>query len=136
LKSLSGFWAGTYWYPDPQYPAVNFDCEFKSDRGTLTGHITEIDIFKPSRRFLLSAKLIGSIIKREVTFLKTYENAGEHYRTPVQYTGKIGLMGRRISGTWDVGVWSGRFVMYRDKGHWRVADTVSIANDRQKTESV
>ena len=130
MSSLTGFWAGTYWYPDPRYPAVKFDCELRLDGTTLKGETTEVDIFKPSGTFILKASLSGHLDGRHIHFAKTYLNAGPHYSGVVQYIGKLNFRKTRMSGHWSVEDWSGKFVMARDKGEWRVSDNIEAANDQ------
>jgi len=134
MKSISGFWAGIYTYPIPNYPSVKFDCELIQNGNALTGETTEADIFKPSGLFLLSATLLGERSNRNIHWTKTYQNADENYALPVTYIGKIGRLGRRISGVWRIGDIEGRFEMRRDKGHWRVSDAVCAANDTKVSE--
>jgi hypothetical protein len=129
MKSLSGYWAGIYKYPDPTWPEVKFDCEIIQTGPNVTGHITEVDIFRPSRNFLMESVLEGQIHKRDFCFTKTYVTKSDHYNEPVEYVAKVGLTGNRISGRWHIGQVSGLFSLTRDKVSHARAKTRVVAND-------
>jgi hypothetical protein len=129
MKSLSGFWAGRYSYADPDWPEVEFDCELIQSGPSVTGHITEIDIFKQPATFLMESVIDGQIHKRDFCFTKTYVTRSEYYNQPVEYVGKVHLTGNRISGRWHIGEVSGNFSLTRDKVSAGRAKTRVAATD-------
>ncbi len=131
MESLSGFWAGQYSYAGPHAPSVKFDCELNHAGPSLTGHTTEVDVYKPAGRFLLDAILEGQVHKRDVAFTKTYVTTSEIYNQPVEYVGKIHASGDEISGQWFIGDIGGRFSLKRDKNSSRAAKTRTAANDAE-----
>jgi len=129
MKSLSGFWAGLYKYAEPDWPDVKFDCELLQTGPRVTGHITEVDSFRPSGQFLLESIIDGQIHARDFSFTKTYLTPSDYYNEPVEYVGKVSLTGNRISGRWYIGDASGAFTLTRDKVSSRRTKTRMVAND-------
>lgn len=129
MPTLSGFWAGVYKYPDPNFPEITFDCELVQAGSGITGHTTEIDIYKRSALFVLESMVEGQVHKRDICLTKTYLNASDIYDEAVEYVGKVSLSGHRISGRWYIGDYSGTFGLKRDKGSLGRAKSLVIAND-------
>jgi len=129
VKSLSGFWAGLYKYSEPNWPEVKFDCELLQTGPSITGHITEVDSFRPSGQFMMESVIEGQIHKRDLSFTKTYVTKSDHYNQLVEYVGKVSISGNRISGRWHIGQMSGQFTLTRDKVSSTRAKTRAIAND-------
>jgi len=129
VKSLSGFWAGLYKYSEPNWPEVKFDCELLQTGPSITGHITEVDSFRPSGQFMMESVIEGQIHKRDLSFTKTYVTKSDHYNQLVEYVGKVSISGNRISGRWHIGQMSGQFTLTRDKVSPTRAKTRAIAND-------
>lgn len=129
MKSLAGFWAGVYAYDLGGHPKVKFDCELLQNGASVTGHITEADIFRNSGIFILESILDGQIHKRDVCFTKSYITVSDIYNQPVEYVGKLGLMGNQISGRWFIGSFSGTFSLKRDRKSSNKVHARLVAND-------
>ena len=110
MKTLSGFWAGTYGYPDEPVAPVKFDCELNQSGATLSGIITESH--GPGQ--MLVAKLSGQISGQKIQFIKSYVNAGNIWQ--IAYSGQVNAEKDYISGIWRVGMRTGTFEMNRDSG--------------------
>jgi len=129
VKSLSGYWAGLYKYSEPNWPEVKFDCELLQTGPSVTGHITEVDSFRPSGQFIMESLIEGQIHKRDFCFTKTYVTKSDYYNEPVEYVGKVSVSGNRISGRWHIGSVSGQFTLTRDKVSASRAESRVTAND-------
>jgi len=112
VKTISGFWAGTYSYPIENAPSVEFDCELRQDGILISGEITESH--RPGQ--MLMAAISGSLSSTNIQFIKSYRNAGETYLWEIAYSGQVSPKKDHISGTWRVGMRTGTFEMHRDAG--------------------
>jgi len=125
MKSISGFWAGTYAYPESHIPSVNFDCELRQDGSVISGEITE------SHRagHMLLAAISGQRSGQNIQFIKSYRNGGEDFLWDIAYSGRVGPSSDHISGRWSIGMRAGTFEMHRDRGELREAKTRETADD-------
>ena len=121
MKTLSGFWAGTYIYPNDPMPSVQFDCELHQNGGTLSGNITESH--RPGQ--MLVAKLSGQMSGQKIQFIKSYVNAGNIWQ--IAYSGQVNAEKDYISGAWRVGMRTGTFEMNRDSGELHEASLERVA---------
>ena len=110
MKSISGFWAGVYAYPNESFPSVKFDCELSQSGSVLSGTLTESHA--PGQ--MLAAQLSGQISGAKIQFIKSYVNAGNIWQ--IAYSGQINAEKNHITGMWRVGMRTGTFEMHRDPG--------------------
>jgi len=125
MKTISGFWAGTYAYPNDPAPAVNFDCELRQDGGVISGEITESHA--PGQ--MLLAAISGQISGTNIQFIKSYRSAGTSFLWEIAYSGQVSPKKDHIAGTWRVGMRTGTFEMHRDAGNMISAQTRQRAKD-------
>jgi len=125
VKTLSGFWAGTYAYPDEPVPSVNFDCELQQDGSKISGQITESH--GPGQ--MLVAAISGQLSGQKIQFIKSYRNGGERFLWKIAYSGQVSPKKDHISGHWRVGMRTGTFKMHRDAGELRQAKTRETADN-------
>ena len=111
MKTISGFWAGVYAYPNEPVPSVKFDCELSQNGSVLSGTLTESHA--PGQ--MLAAQLSGQISGLKIQFVKSYVNAGNIWQ--IAYSGQINAEKTHITGMWRVGMRTGTFEMHRDPGH-------------------
>jgi len=125
MKTISGFWAGTYSYPEANAPTVKFDCELRQDGSVISGEITE------SHRAgqMLLAGISGQLTGQNIQFIKSYRNGGETYLWDIAYSGQVSPKKDHISGSWRVGMRQGTFEMHRDSGELREIETRETADD-------
>ena len=125
MKTISGFWAGTYAYPEASMAPVKFDCELRQDGSVISGDITE------SHRAgqMLLAEISGQLSGQNIQFIKSYRNGGENFLWDIAYSGQVSEKKDHISGQWRVGMRTGTFEMQRDAGELRDATTRETAND-------
>ena len=135
MESLSGFWAGRYNYAVANAPSVKFDCELTQVGASVTGQITEVDMYKPSGSFLLEAVVDGQIHQQDMSFTKTYITKSDIYDQPVEYVGRVSASGHEISGQWFIGEIHGSFTLTRDKPSSGAAKTRMAANDTYARQS-
>lgn len=119
MKSISGFWAGVYAYPNDPAPSVNFDCELRVDGSVVTGQITESHA--PGQ--MLLANISGQIAGTEISFIKSYQTTQSNFLLEIAYSGQVGPKKDHISGHWRAGMRTGTFEMHRDAGDIRAAKT-------------
>lgn len=110
-QDLTGVWNGLYSYPDGR--SVTFVATLIESGTTLTGSTHEPCVGGGCPAGTLFASLMGSRDGSAVSFRKTYEAAGPHFRT-VNYEGRLNAEATEIEGRWSIpGVWSGKFMMIR-----------------------
>jgi hypothetical protein len=126
MKSISGFWSGTYFYPEPHVPDVHFDCELRQSGGAISGEITESHA--PGQ--MLMASLQGELNGQAIRFIKTYQTAEPNFLWDISYSGQVSPKKDHIAGTWRVGMRSGSFEMHRDAGQLREAGVREAAEDK------
>lgn len=112
MASISGFWAGTYAYPNDSAPSVNFDCEMQQSGGVIAGQITESH--RPGQ--MLLAHINGQISGSNISFFKRYKTADSNYRWGISYVGEVSAKKDKITGIWRAGGRQGTFEMHRDAG--------------------
>ncbi len=122
-NDVSGFWGGTYYYPEAMLLAdvgfdtapVDFDAQLHQDGHQIAGQITEENRFDPLAGSLLTAHISGHVAGPILSFEKTYISGGAAAHTII-YRGSLSGGGQEISGQWETGGQRGTFVMRRDKG--------------------
>ena len=129
MKSISGFWAGTYAYLESGVPSVNFDCELREAGGKISGQITESH--GPGQ--MLVAAISGQLSGQNIQFIKSYRGGGASFIWDIAYSGQVSPKKDYISGTWRVGMRTGTFEMHRDAGEIREAKTRETADDPSET---
>lgn len=117
MKTISGFWAGVYAYPNEPFPPVKFDCELTQSGPVLSGTLTESHA--PGQ--MLAAQLSGQVSGSKIQFIKSYVNAGNIWQ--IAYSGQINAEKNHITGMWRVGMRTGAFEMHRDTGKLMDAET-------------
>lgn len=125
MSSISGFWAGTYFYPEANVPNVNFDCELNQSGARLSGEITESHA--PGQ--MLVARLLGDIDGNTISFIKTYKTSDAAFSWEIAYSGQVSPKKNHITGLWHVGVRQGTFEMHRDAGELQDAQIRETADD-------
>jgi hypothetical protein len=108
---LSGAWNGVYSYLD--WPDVVTFVALLIDVGSgFSGTIHEYEGIVSARWILLYANLDGRRDGSVVSFLKVYDGTGG-WKHSVEYEGTLNGDATEISGNWEVGGGSGKFVMRR-----------------------
>lgn len=125
MKSISGFWAGTYAYPNQIAPPVNFDCELREAAGAISGEITESHC--PGQ--MLVAGISGQLSGNVINFTKRYKTTDPAFLWEIAYSGQVSPKKDHIAGTWRVGGRQGSFEMHRDAGELLGAKTREMAED-------
>lgn len=128
MKTISGFWAGTYTYPKDALPPVNFDCELTQNGSRIIGEITESH--RPGQ--MLAAGLSGSLRGHTIEFIKSYRQAGPAFLADITYSGQVSPKKNHIAGVWKVGGRKGSFEMHRDAGEIRKALTRETADELKR----
>lgn len=111
---LSGYWQGTYYYPqDSGMNPVKFTVLLVHEGSGITGQIREINTFAPRPETWLHAALTGTYNKEsgEIRFTKTYDGtAGVDH--DVEYSGRLAAGGMSIEdGKWTIGESGGQFTL-------------------------
>lgn len=111
-KDLTGGWDGTFDYPKGPGAgsATPFLATIKDSGGVIEGTIIEPHLYRPGRAH---ASVLGQRIGTSVHFSKSYEGAGEWYKSAVIYDGTLSDDGEMISGEWSIGPIRGMFEMTR-----------------------
>ena len=125
MKSISGFWAGTYAYPNGIAPSVDFDCELRESGGTVSGEITESH--GPGQ--MLVAGITGQLSGNTISFTKRYKTTEPAFLWEIAYSGQVSPKKDHIAGTWRVGTRQGTFEMHRDAGELQEAKVHEMAVD-------
>ena len=125
MKTISGFWAGTYAYPNEPTPAVNFDCELRLSGSAVTGQITESHALGQ----MLVAKITGQVVGSSINFIKRYQTSHSDYLWEIDYTGIVGPKKDEITGIWRVGGRQGTFSMQRDAGELRETEVLEAEDE-------
>lgn len=125
MSSISGFWAGTYFYPEANVPNVNFDCELHQSGARFSGEITESHA--PGQ--MLVARISGELTGNNIAFIKSYKTTNAAFLWEITYSGQVSPKKDHITGTWRVGGRHGTFEMHRDAGILREADTREVADE-------
>ena len=127
--NLTGVWDGVYSYPG-RYKSVTFVASLIESGNWLSGSTHEPCVGANCPSDTLYATLAGSRRGSAVTFVKTYDCAGPHFQSPVDYEGTLNRDETEIEGRWIIRqVWAGRFLMIRSAGK-----TATVA--REKFERV
>ena len=97
MADLSGMWLGTYWQRDTP---TRFEATLVQGGNVLSGSILDSG-------YLGEAQLSGTVVGRQVQFVKRYLGRGQ---SPVDYTGTVSEDGDHITGQWhiagfDAGPW-------------------------------
>lgn len=109
---LSGDWRGIFNYPGAAGPPTEFTATLHDAGGLLTGGTVEPGLHGGA----LAARLDGRRTGSAVTFNKLYDEAQGDYDS-VAYQGAVDGEGLEITGRWTIpGVWSGTFIMVRERG--------------------
>ena len=110
---LSGDWRGIFNYPGAAGPPTEFTASLRDAGGLLTGETVEPTPYA----FALAARIDGRRSGSAVTFNKLYDEVDAGGYDQVAYRGEVDADGLEITGRWTIpGVWSGTFIMVRDKG--------------------
>lgn len=125
MTSLSGFWAGTYHYPETNVQNVNFDCELHQSGAGFSGEITESHA--PGQ--MLVARISGELAGNNIAFIKSYKTINAAFLSEITYSGQVSPKKDHITGTWRVGGRQGTFEMHRDAGILRQADLRETADE-------
>lgn len=116
---LSGEWRGIFNYPGAAGPPTEFTATFHDAGGLLTGETVEPGL----RGGTVAARLDGRRTDSTVTFAKLYEDTPDGDYDTVAYEGEVAPDGLEITGRWTIpNVWSGTFIMVRNKGVEEVAE--------------
>lgn len=97
MADLSGMWLGTYWQRDTP---TRFEATLVQGGNALSGSILDSG-------YLGEAQLSGTVVGRQVQFVKRYLGRGQ---AAIDYTGTVSEDGDHITGQWsiagfDVGPW-------------------------------
>lgn len=112
-EDLSGEWRGIFNYPDAAGPPTEFTATLHDAGGRLSGETVEPSLHGGT----LAARLDGARAGVSIAFNKLYEESREGDYDTVAYEGEVDAEGLEITGRWTIpGVWSGTFIMVRDKG--------------------
>jgi len=112
VTNLSGFWMGSFSYPDCFEP-VPFSAEIRDLDGQLAGVTEEPHEWASGEE--AHGTLSGHRSGPHVQFTKIYIHQ-EDYPDPVHYHGTLDEDECELAGEWDIpGVWSGSFLMTRPK---------------------
>ncbi len=109
---LSGFWEGTYFYPqDASMNPVKFTLLLVHEGSGLTGQIWETNTFGERPEPLLHAAVTGTFKNdtRELRFTKSYDGtAGVDH--DVEYVARLAEAGKSVEdGRWTIGGEGGQF---------------------------
>ena len=126
MTSLSGFWAGTYHYPQTHIPNVNFDCELHQSGVSVSGEITESHA--PGQ--MLLARISGDLNGDRISFVKSYKATHSAFLLEIAYSGQVSPKKDHITGVWRVGGRQGTFEMHRDVGQLREVELSQAADDQ------
>lgn len=115
--SLTGTWAGTYFYATGGAGAptgsVAFFAELTVDAGKIRGSIVEPNTIGDRTASELRATVDGSIAEDGlVRFVKQYDGSGGVAHA-IEYVGRLDPLTQQIEGVWKVNGSEGRFVMRR-----------------------
>lgn len=105
--SLTGFWSGTYFYPDTDYykdkKPVNFDARLRQLDNTFEGSIVEPNTFGDNTSSVLKALILNGLVDREgnLRFIKKYEGTAGVVHS-IEYKGTLSPDGRNINGIWTL----------------------------------
>ena len=123
---LSGEWRGLYNYPAAQ-PPTEFTATLQDAGGVLSGHTVEPSL----RGVTITARIDGRRAGTAVTFNKLYDDQRDGDYDTVAYQGAVDAEGLEITGRWTIpGVWSGSFIMVRERGVEAEATSKSTADVR------
>jgi len=125
MKSVSGFWAGTYRYPQTYIPNVNFDCELHQSGAAISGEITESHA--PGQ--MLLARISGDLKGNTISFVKSYQTTQPAFLFEIAYSGQVNPKSDHIIGVWRVGGRQGTFEMRRDAGQLREVELRRAADE-------
>lgn len=129
-ESLTGVWHGQYAYPAAWLPPTAFVATLIDSGGTLSGSTHEV-----ARGGKMMGVVEGARQGTDVRFLKVYSPASEEYQDVI-YAGALNGDRTEIEGEWTVpGVWSGRFLMIRNRGK-AAAETRKAAITRKRDAKV
>jgi uncharacterized caspase-like protein len=110
-ESLSGRWAGKYYYPYALEGvlSVDFEMDLVLSQGRVSGFVSEPNTFGDDTSNHLYADFQGEIYGDSISWTKTYDGtAGVDHS--VSYSGTIDRQSKTIFGTWMIrDDWSGRF---------------------------
>ncbi len=114
-RDVTGRWEGIFNYPRGMAPN-GFAAELVEQAGAITGETHERSDEGASRGETLVAIVEGERVGSAVRFTKRYDElARAHYA--VRYDGTLSPEGDEITGEWTIpGVWSGSFIMVRERG--------------------
>lgn len=115
-ESLTGVWHGQYSYPVAWMPPASFVATLIDSGGVLGGTTHEATPNGP-----MNAVVDGSHQGSVVRFVKVYSPATEEFQDVI-YSGTVNGDRTEIEGEWVVpGVWTGRFLMIRNRGKAKAA---------------
>lgn len=126
--NVTGRWEGIFNYPRGMAPN-GFAATLVEQAGAITGETHERSDVGQERGDELVAMVEGDRVGSAVRFTKRYDDlARADYA--VRYDGTLSPEGDEIVGEWTIpGVWSGSFIMVREKGR-------SVADERRVSEEV
>jgi hypothetical protein len=111
---LTGVWDGQYSYPRGYEPTA-FTAVLLEMGAAISGSIHEIGNSELTTGQTLTATLQGARAGAAIAFTKTYD-PGQAMTHKVNYEGEVSGDGLQIEGVWRIpGVWSGRFIMLRNR---------------------
>jgi hypothetical protein len=122
-QNLTGVWNGLYTYVSGR--SVSFVATLiDGGGGGLFGSTHEPDVLGAGAGRMLLAQLSGSRHTSAVSFVKTYEDAGDGCYRPVDYEGALNGDATEIEGRWQIKdhVLSGQFLMIRAGGKVMAAE--------------
>jgi hypothetical protein len=114
-NSLTGVWNGLYSYSSGL--SVSFVATLIDGGSMLSGATHEPNVLGTSSGSTLTALLDGGRRESAISFVKTYDEAGEGHYYPVNYDGVLNGDATEIEGRWRIGDGTaGRFLMIRSEG--------------------